>query len=113
MKGSDGKYYRVFIGADGTIQTEEVTVTDGEIEAGETGDGRQIVATTANVGSLNATTVKASQAIIGTIFTESLTAGKITANEALIASMTAPLIYTTAITALGIPLDLSAMNPSG
>lgn len=108
LKGSDGKYYRVFIGADGTIQTEEVTVTEGEIEAGETGDGRQIVATTANVGSLNATTVKASQAIIGTIFTESLTAGKITANEALIASMTAPLLYTTAITALGNSLDLSA-----
>lgn len=108
LRGSDGKYYRVFIGADGTIQTEEVTVTDGEIAAGETGDGRQIVATTANVGSLNATTVKASQAIIGTIFTESLTAGKITANEALIASMTAPLLYTTAITALGNSLDLSA-----
>lgn len=108
LKGSDGKYYRVFIGADGTISTEEVTVTEGEIAAGETGDGRQIVATTANVGSLNATTVKASQAIIGTIFTESLTAGKITANEALIASMTAPLIYTTAITALGNSLDLSA-----
>lgn len=108
LKGSDGKYYRVFIGADGTIQTEEVTVTEDEIAAGETGDGRQIVATTANVGSLNATTVKASQAIIGTIFTESLTAGKITANEALIASMTAPLIYSTAITALGNSLDLSA-----
>nr|DAP63082.1 MAG TPA: tail protein [Caudoviricetes sp.] len=108
LRGSDGKYYRVFIGADGTIQTEEVTVTEGEIAAGETGDGRQIVATTANVGSLNATTVKASQAIIGTIFTESLTAGKITANEALIASMTAPLLYTTAITALGNSLDLSA-----
>lgn len=108
LKGSDGKYYRVFIGADGSISTEEVTVTEGEIEAGETGDGRQIVATTANVGSLNATTVKASQAIIGTIFTESLTAGKITANEALIASMTAPLIYSTAITALGNSLDLSA-----
>lgn len=108
LKGSDGKYYRVFIGADGAIQTEEVTVTEGEIAAGETGDGRQIVATTANVGSLNATTVKASQAIIGTIFTESLTAGKITANEALIASMTAPLLYTTAITALGNSLDLSA-----
>lgn len=108
LKGADGKYYRVFIGADGTIQTEEVTVTDGEIAAGETDEGRQIVATTANVGSLNATTIKASEAIIGTIFTESLTAGKITANEALIASITAPSIYTTAITALGNSLDLSA-----
>lgn len=108
LKGADGKYYRVFVGADGTIQTEKVTVTDGEIEAGETEEGRQIVATTANVGSLNATTIKASQAVINMIFTESLTAGKITANEALIASATIPILYTTAITALGNSLDLSA-----
>lgn len=108
LKGADGKYYRVFIGADGAIQTEEVTVTEGEIEAGETEEGRQIVATTANVESLNATTIKASEAIIGTIFTESLTAGKITANEALIASATIPVLYATAITALGNSLDLSA-----
>lgn len=108
LKGADGKYYRVFVGADGTIQTEEVTVTDGEVAAGETEEGRQIVATTANVGSLNATTIKASQAVINTIFTESLTAGKITANEALIASATIPILYTTAITALGNSLDLSA-----
>ena len=108
LKGADGKYYRVFVGADGTIRTEEVTVTDGEIAAGETEEGRQIVATTANVGSLNATTIKASQAVINTIFTESLTAGKITANEALIASATIPILYTTAITALGNSLDLSA-----
>lgn len=108
LKGSDGKYYRVFIGADGAIQTEEVTVSEGEIEAGETEEGRQIVATTANVESLNATTIKASEAIIGTIFTESLTAGKITANEALIASATIPVLYATAITALGNSLDLSA-----
>lgn len=108
LKGADGKYYRVFIGSDGTIQTEEVTVTDGEVAAGETEEGRQIVATTANIGDLNATTIKASEAIIGTIFTESLTAGKITANDALIASLTAPIIYTTAIKALGDSLDLSA-----
>ena len=108
LKGADGKYYQVFVGSDGTIQTEEVTVTDGEVAAGETEEGRQIVATTANVGSLNATTIKASQAVINTIFTESLTAGKITANEALIASATIPILYTTAITALGNSLDLSA-----
>ena len=108
LKGADGKYYRVFIGSDGTIQTEEVTVTDGEVAAGETEEGRQIVATTANISDLNATTIKASEAIIGTIFTESLTAGKITANDALIASLTAPIIYTTAIQALGDSLDLSA-----
>ena len=83
-------------------------MTDGEIEAGETEEGRQIVATSANIGNLNATTIKASEAIIGTIVTDSLAAGKITANDALIASLTAPIIYTAAIQALGNSLDLSA-----
>src|SRR5699024_10217501 len=86
----------------------ETTVSAGEIEAGETQDGRQIVASTANVASLNATTIKASQAIIATIFTESLTAGKITAGDALIASATIPTLYVTSLKAIGDSIDISA-----
>lgn len=101
VKGADGKYYRIQIDSDGAISTEEVTVTDDELAAGETNDGRQIVASTANIGSLNATTVKASQAILATIFTESLDAGVITAGEALIASAKIPTLYVTALNAIG------------
>lgn len=108
IRGEDGKYYHVFVGADGVVSTEETTVSAGEIEAGETQDGRQIVASTANVASLNATTIKASQAIIATIFTESLTAGKITAGDALIASATIPTLYVTSMKALGNSIDISA-----
>ena len=108
LHGSDDKYYHVFVGTDGTITTEEVTVTEEEIAKGETADGRQITATTANVAELNSQTVKATQAILDTIFTESLTAGKITANEALIASATIPVLYTSALTAIGDTLDISA-----
>ena len=108
IRGEDGKYYHVFVGADGVVSTEETTVSAGEIEAGETQDGRQIVASTANVASLNATTIKASQAIIATIFTESLTAGKITAGEALIASATIPTLYVTSLKAIGDSIDISA-----
>ena len=108
IRGEDGKYYHVFVGADGVVSTEETTVSTGEIEAGETQDGRQIVASTANVASLNATTIKASQAIIATIFTESLTAGKITAGEALIASATIPTLYVTSLKAIGDSIDISA-----
>ena len=106
--GADGKYYRVSVSSDGVITTEETTVTEDEIAAGETTDGRQITATTANVAEMNAQTIKASQGVLETIFTDSLTAGKVTANEALIASATIPVLYTTALTAIGDTLDISA-----
>lgn len=108
LKGTDGKYYRVIVGSDGTIQTEQTTVTDSEISAGETTDGHAIVSTSANIADLSAQTVKASQAVINTIMTESLTAGKITAGEALIASATIPALYTTSIEAIGNSLTFSA-----
>ncbi len=108
LKGSDGKYYHVFVGASGSIKTEEVTPTAAEIDAGQTADGRLITATTANVAELNAQSVKAKEAILGTIVTESLTAGKITATEAVLASAVIPTIYTDTITALGNSLNLSA-----
>ncbi len=108
LKGADGKYYHVFIAADGAITTKETTPTAAEIAAGETSDGRKISETTADVAGLNTQTVKAKEAILGTIFTESLTAGKITANEALLSSASIPMLYTTAITALGSSIDISA-----
>ncbi|MBO5941144.1 MAG: hypothetical protein J6R18_08125, partial [Kiritimatiellae bacterium] len=52
--------------------------------------------------------LQASNAIINEILTTALTAGKITAAEALIASATIPALYTTTIKALGNSLDLSA-----
>lgn len=108
LKGEDGNYYEVVISSDGTISTRQVTVTEGEIEAGETEDGRQIVATDANIRDLNAQSLRAQQATITEIFTTALTAGKITASEALIASATIPTLYATTIKAIGDSLDLSA-----
>lgn len=108
LKGSDEKYYHVFVGDSGDISTKEVTVTEAEIEAGQTSDGRQITVTNANITELNAQNVKAKQAVFDDIFTEALTAGKITANEAFIASATIPILYTTALTAIGDEIDISA-----
>ena len=108
LKGSDEKYYHVFVGDNGDISTKEVTVTEAEIEAGQTSDGRQITVTNANIADLNAQNVKAKQAVFDDIFTEALTAGKITANEAFLASATIPILYTTALTAIGDEIDISA-----
>ena len=108
LKSTDDKYYEVEVQSDGTIRTNEVTVSAAEIAAGETTDGRGIVATTANVASMNAENIKADSAIIGSIFTSALTADKISASEAFLASATIPEIRTTAIQALGDSMDLSA-----
>lgn len=108
LKGDDGRYYRVFVGSDGSISTEEVELTGPEISAGQTAGGQQIVETMMNVGSLNATNIQASSAVINQILTTALTAEKITAADALIASATIPALYTTSIEAIGAGLDLSA-----
>lgn len=108
LKGDDGGYYRVFVGADGGISAEKVTVADGEIAAGQTSDGRQIVETGLNVGDLNATNLQASSAVINQILTTALAAEKITAADALIASATIPALYATAIKAIGDTIDISA-----
>lgn len=108
LKGEDGKYYQVMIGADGTIHTQEVQPSEAEIEAGETESGQGIVDTSANFADLTAQNIKGNEAIFQTILAQSMTAGKLTAGEALIASATIPTLYATSIQAIGNSLDLSA-----
>ena len=108
LRGEDGKYYQVMIGADGTIHTQEVEPSQGEIEAGETESGLGIVDTSANFADLTAQNIKGNEGIFQTILAQSMTAGKLTAGEAMIASATIPTLYATSIQAIGNSLDLSA-----
>ena len=108
LRGEDGKYYQVMVGADGTIHTQEVEPSEAEIEAGETEGGQGIVDTSANFADLTAQNIKGNEAIFQTILAQSMTAGKLTAGEALIASATIPTLYATSIQAIGNSLDLSA-----
>ena len=108
LRGEDGKYYQVMIGADGTIHTQEVQPSEAEIEAGETESGQGIVDTSANFADLTAQNIKGNEGIFQTILAQSMTAGKLTAGEAMIASATIPTLYATSIQAIGNSLDLSA-----
>ena len=108
IPGEDGKYYAVVVGTDGVLHTEEVTVTEGEIAAGETEDGRQIVATAINAESINGQSIAAEEAILNTVLTQALNAGKITAVEAMIASASIPTLYAASIKSLGDSIDISA-----
>lgn len=108
LKGEDNQYYKVFVGSDGNIRTESVTVDAGEIESGVTESGNQIVETTINAERLSAATIKGDSAIIAEIFTQALTAGKITAAEAMLATAAIPALYTTSVEAMGNSMTFSA-----
>lgn len=108
LKGTDGRYYAVTVQSDGVIGTTHVEPSADEIASGQMNDGHAIVETEINVQDLNAQSVKAMSATISDIFTDALNAGKITAGQAMIASATIPELYTTAITALGNSIDITA-----
>lgn len=108
LKGADGGYWRVFVGADGTISTSPATVSEGEIAAGETSAGQKIVETSANIAQLDAQNIRAQSAVIAEVFSDALTAGRITAAEAMLASATVPALYTDTIRAIGGSIDISA-----
>jgi len=104
LKGDDGKYWRVFVGSDGTVSAGEAS--------GEGVEGGAVVETSMNVGSLNATSLQASAAAINQILTTALAAGSITAADALIASATIPALYATSIQAIGDSLELAVGRKS-
>ena len=94
--------------ADGGLRAERVRVTRAEIAAGVTAKGRRIVETEADIAELDAGNIRAQSAAVAEIFTAALTAGRITAGEAFVASAAIPQLYATAIRALGDSLDISA-----
>ena len=108
VKGEDGKYYRIIVQSDGEIITSEVDLSDEEIAAGETDDGKGVVDTAQDIPALNGGKIMGTSAVISEILTDALTAGKITAGQAMIASATIPELYTTAIQAIGSSIDISA-----
>lgn len=108
LPGEDGKYYEVTVGTDGTLSTEEVAVSAGEVAAGVTEGGKPIAATSINAESIHGSTITAQQGILNTILTQALTAGQITAGQALIASATVPTLYATSIQAIGNSLTFTA-----
>ena len=104
----EDRYYKVFIGSDGGITTELVTLDDDEIASGTTSTGQHIAKTTINVEELTAQNILGGSAILNDIFTEILKAGYIEATDAFIASAAIPALKTTAIEAAGDSMTFSA-----
>ena len=102
VKGEDGQYYRIAIGTDGVIRTEVAKVTGGVPESG------QIVETTISAETITGQTVMGNEGIFENILTAALSAGKITANEAMLASAVIPNLSVSTITAAGNSITVNA-----
>lgn len=67
IKASDGKYYRIDVTSGGNVTATPASVSEGEIEAGQTGDGRVILETNITAESLNTSNLLATYALINRI----------------------------------------------
>ena len=92
IKASDGKYYLLDVGADGRVTATETTVTDGEIEAGQTSGGSVIVETNITAASLTTTNLLATYALINKI-----DAARIDVDELVGRKIFADALYTSRI----------------
>ena len=108
VKGEDGEYYNIIIGSDGVIKTETVELTEKEIENGITSSGQQIIEETINAEAINGKNIRGNQGIFDKIVTAALSAGKITANDAIIASASIPELYSATIHAIEGSLNLQS-----
>lgn len=88
IQASDGNYYRIDVDADGNVTSTPTTVSEGEIAAGETGDGRVILATNITAESLNASNLLATYALINKIDAARIDVAELFAKDGFIAHLT-------------------------
>lgn len=87
IQASDGNYYRIDVDANGNVTSTPTTVSEGEIAAGETGDGRVILATNITAESLNTSNLLATYALINKIDAARIDTDELFANNAFIAHL--------------------------
>lgn len=108
VKGSDGLYYRIVVTSDGKIGTERADVSTDENGKPIAPVGQQIIEKTINAEEINGQNFKGQKAIFEDIFTSALSAGQITANEAVLASAVIPDLSVSTLTAAGNSITVNA-----
>ncbi len=93
IKASDGKYYLLDVGADGRVTAAETTVTDGEIEAGQTSGGSVIVETNITAANLTTTNLLATYALINKIDAARIDVDELVARKTLTDALYTSKIY--------------------
>lgn len=93
VKASDGKYYRIDVDVNGFVTATEQAVSEGEIGAGTTDDGRVIVETNITAENLNAGNILATYALINKIQAATIDVDEIFAREAFLTKLITSKIF--------------------
>lgn len=89
IQSSDGGYYQLDVDASGKVSAEKVELTDGEITAGETDNGKVIVGTHITAETLGTATLAATQALINMIDASRINVDTLVAREEFVQTLTA------------------------
>ena len=84
IKASDGNYYLIDVKPDGTVTATPATVTDGEINAGQTESGKVILETNITAENLNAGNLLATYALVNQIDAARIDVDQLFAREAFV-----------------------------
>lgn len=84
IKASDGNYYLLDVGADGSVTATKTTVSNSEITAGETSSGKVILETNITAANLNTSNLLATYALINQIDAARIDVDQLFAREAVI-----------------------------
>ena len=88
VKGTDGCFYAIAIGEDGTVTTEKKCVSDTDI-ADNTLSGGKLLENTITARELNVASIFANEALIGAITAANIDVSSLFAAEAFIAQLNA------------------------
>ena len=84
VKASDGNYYHLDVAQDGSVTATKTTVTEGEINAGQTGDGKVILETDITASNLSTSNLFATFALVNRIDAARIDVDELFAREAFI-----------------------------
>lgn len=93
IRASDGNYYEIDVDESGNVTASSVTVTEGEISAGQTEGGRVILETEITAERLNTSNLLATYALINRIDAARIDVDTLLAREAFISKLITSQIF--------------------
>ena len=93
IKASDGAYYQIDVGSDGTVTATATTPTEAEKEQGYTSDNRVIVESQVTASELNTTNLFATYALVNKIEADEIDVDALFARQAFVDALYTSKIY--------------------
>jgi len=113
VKASNGSYYALDVAADGTVSATPATVTEEEIDAGQTDAGRVILGTDITAANLSTGNLLGTYALINAIDAARIDVDQLIARQAFIDRLNTSLIANNQIIQMQIGSAVDALEIGG